>query len=517
MKRFGRKRRRERQQRFELRRTAIAGAVVGLLCGVVCCDPARGQVEFEQPPIDYHQAAVNDPVARLQARIDAGEATLDFDEHFGYLPAALEALGVSTSSQALVFSKTSFQARRISPRTPRALYFGDDVYVGWVQNGDVMEFSAVDTGLGANFYTLAQEPGERPVIRRQTHDCLQCHASSLTQGVPGHIVRSVLPDAKGQPILKAGTFATNHASPLVERWGGWYVTGRHGAQRHLGNLRAERTQEIADVDLAPGANVTDLSAYLDTSQYLTGHSDLVALMVLEHQVTMHNLIAKANFLTRITLRDARVLAEMLDRPSDEYTESTLQRIRSAGEPLVRHLLFSGEARLTEPVAGTSTFAEEFSARGPRDDRGRSLRDLDLTRRMFRYPCSYLVYSDAFDALPDPAKAYVYRRLWEVLTAEPADDANADEPFAHLSRDDRQAIAEILVATKPGLPDYLARRLKRPGLFQRPGPYPQRVRVQSAHRRLAPPRSRPPPRPLKRPCLAIDRRRQGVRRRRCRYR
>ena len=442
--------------RFALasRRLRIAGSAVTRWAMLVAASvigsntAALAQVEFEQPPIDYHNSTPDDAIARLQAQIDAGDVQLAFDEHYGYLPAALEALGVPVSSQALVFSKTSFQARRITPATPRALYFNDDVYVGWVQNGDLMEFSAVDPHLGANYYTLRQQPADSPQIRRQTHDCLQCHASSLTQGVPGHIVRSVLPDAEGQAILRAGTFATDHSSPIKERWGGWYVTGQHGQQRHLGNLRGDWKDEIADMDLDPGANVTDLKPYLDTSKYLSSHSDLVALLVLEHQITMHNLIAKANFLTQITLRDAEVLNKMLDRPADEYSESTKHRIRSAGEPVVKYLLFVDEAPLTDQVTGTSPFFTEFAAGGKCDAKGRSLRQFDLQRRLFRYPCSYLIYSEAFDGLPQPVKDYVYRRLWDVLTAD-----EPPEEYASLSRRNRQAIVEILAATKPGLPDY----------------------------------------------------------------
>src|SRR5262249_53739144 len=131
-----------------------------------------------------------------------------------------------------------------------------------------------------------------------------------------------------------------------------------------------------------------------------------------------------------------------------HSENTTSRVKNAGEPLVKYLLFSGEAALTEPVRGTSGFAAEFARRGPRDGKGRSLRDFDLRRRLVAYPCSYVIYPPAFAGLPGPVKDYVYRRLWEVLTGK---DTGAD--FAHLSAADRQAILEILRATKPDLPDY----------------------------------------------------------------
>jgi hypothetical protein len=413
--------------------------------------PAFGQVAFEQPPIDYLNARPSDRVASLQAKLDAGEVSLQYDPEHGYLKSVLEQLGIPVSSQSLVFTKTSFQLKRISPQTPRAVYFNDDVYVGWVQGGDVMEVSTVDPHLGANFYTLSQTELVRPKFQRQTHECLQCHGSTLTKGVPGHVVRSVYPAPDGQPILSQGTYLTDHSSPLTERWGGWYVTGQHGAQRHLGNLLVRQGVDRDQVDTNPGANVTDLSKYFNTTPYLTPHSDIVALMVLEHQVNMHNLLTNANFLTRLALRDQRVMNEMLDRPADYQSETTIHRIRSAGEPVVKHLLFTGETKLTDPVSGTSGFSEEFSAGGARDDQGRSLRDFDLQSRLFKYPCSYAVYSAAFDTLPPSVKEYIYQRLWEVLSGK---DTGKD--FQHLSSADRQAIREILRATKPGLPEYWSR-------------------------------------------------------------
>jgi hypothetical protein len=120
--------------------------------------------------------------------------------------------------------------------------------------------------------------------------------------------------------------------------------------------------------------------------------------------------------------------------------------RKSAEQLIRYLLFASEAKLDGPVDGGSGYAAQFSARGPRDSRGRSLRDFDLNTRIFRYPCSYLIYSEAFDAIPEPAKTYVYHRLFEVLTGR---DQSPD--FASLSAGDRRAIFEILTATKPGLP------------------------------------------------------------------
>src|SRR6185436_3336105 len=249
----------------------------------------------------------------------------------GYLPSLLSQLNIPQSSQVLVFSKTSFQRERIAPATPRALYFNDDTYVGYCQDGNVIEIAASDPNLGSVFYTLDQHERKTPILTRQTDNCLQCHASAMTHQVPGLLVRSVVPDKTGLPIFRAGTFVTTHESPLKERWGGWYVTGKHGDQKHLGNQLWE-DEDSGPKPLARGGapmNVESLKDRVDTSAYLTPHSDIVALMVLEHQAEMHNRITRANFQTRIALRDERIMNEALGRPEGTRSESTISRIKGA--------------------------------------------------------------------------------------------------------------------------------------------------------------------------------------------
>lgn len=404
-------------------------------------------VPIDHEAIQYSKAPVDDAITRLQRRIDSGEVKLRSEENFGYLRSVLSALGVSPASQVLVFSKTSFQAPRIGPRTPRALYFKDDVAVGFVRTGDVLEFAALDPKLGVVFYTLDQEPSAHPHFdRRDT--CLQCHQSGGTLGVPGLVVRSVFPDSSGMPLFHAGTFVTDHRSPLKERWGGWYVTGTHGAQAHMGNAVVEDRNQPDKLQSDGTQNLADLREKIDTGAYLTPYSDIVALMTLEHQTQMVNLIIRVGWEARIAIHDGAAICKALGRPEGELSDSTTHRINAAADELVQYMLFSGETKLTDPIHGTSGFAAEFEKAGPKDAQGRSLRDFDMRTRMFRYPCSYMIYSEAFDRMPDPARERVYRRLWEVLTGK---DTSA--PFAHLSPADRKAIYEILKATKKGLPDY----------------------------------------------------------------
>ena len=401
----------------------------------------------DDEPIRYDAPPFKDPVAQLQQRMDQGQTRLEYSVPGGYLLSVLKQLNVQPSSQTLVFSKTSFQFQHISPANPRALYFNDEVYVGWVRGGDVVEVSAVDPDRGAMFYSLDQRETDKPRFVRRD-ECLQCHASPRTQGVPGHLVRSVYPDAEGLPLLQAGSFQTDHTSPLRERWGGWYVTGTHGALRHMGNNWVRDVGRPDQLDMEAGANVTRLQGLVKLDHYLRPDSDLVALMVLEHQTKLHNLLTRANWETRIALHQQDDMNRALGQPSDQWFDSTRRRIHSHVEDLLKYMLFTEEARLDAAVAGTSGFQDEFPKTGPRDRRGRSLRDLDLKTRLFRYPCSFLIYSKAFDALPPAARDHLYRRLHDVLTGK-----DQSKEFAALSHDDRTAILEILLDTKSGLPDY----------------------------------------------------------------
>ena len=427
------------------------GVAVTVVCLLVTAAPARGQSAFEQDPVNYNTATPTDPVARLQADLDAGRAKLEHDDRHGYLAALLRRLNIPASSQTLVFSKTSFQRDLIAPETPRAIYFDDDTYVGWVRHGGAIEVASTDPVLGTVFYTLDQRPTAAPRLVRQTDSCIQCHGSTMTDNVPGLLVRSVHTDPTGLPVLTAGTALTTQASPLEERWGGWYVTGTHGDRRHKGNVLTKHRDDDGPLDLEAGANLTDLAGRFDPAAYLAGgHSDLVAHLLLAHQAEAHNLITKANFQTRLAVRDSRAINDALGTPptTPELTESARRRIHNAGERLLKYLLFCDEELLADRMTGTSTFAADFAARGPRDSKGRSLRDLDLRKRMFRYPLSYLIYSPAIDALPGPVKDHFYRRLFEVLSGQ---DKAAE--FRHLSTADRKAILEILGETKPGLPAY----------------------------------------------------------------
>ena len=393
-------------------------------------------IPLDHPAILY-AGATTDPVGRLAKRLAAGQIKLDYAPNgLGYLPALLKELGISADSQVLVFSRTSIQVERISPRTPRAIYFNDDISVGYVQNGEALELTSLDPRQGVILYTLDPARSPRPVIARRD-DCLRCHQGPVTLAVPGLLISSVRPSTGRQEHGNA--MMTDHRTPFNQRWGGWYVTGTHGAQTHFGNNR-----ELVD-PVRPGPaslegtqNVTDLSHWFDTSRYPVPTSDLVALLVLEHQTRMTNLLIRIGWDGRIAEHDGQLATQraQLDAEIDE---------------LVAYMLFGDEAPLREPVAGVSAFSKTFPQRGPRDKQGRSLRDFDLRTRLFRYPLSYMIYSAAFDGLPVLVRDRIYQRLYAILTGQDSSASVGGLSLKNLSAEDRRAILEIVRETKPNLP------------------------------------------------------------------
>jgi hypothetical protein len=408
----------------------------------------------EDEALGYTKPA-NDPIARLEERLERNKANLHYREPHGYLLSLLQALDIPVSSQVLVFSKTSFQQNLIAPVTPRALYFNDDVYIGYVQHGDVLEIAAQDPTKGAIFYTLDQRPG-RPVRFVRRDECLQCHASPRTLGVPGHIMRSVYPDGEGFPQLQAGGFTTTHSSPMAERWGGWFVTGTHGAARHMGNVWVSNKDQPEQLDRERGANRRSLQGLVDTRPYPAATSDIVALSVLAHQYHLHNLITRVSYETRLALSQQEGINKALGRPLDEWSDSTRRRIFGGAEAMLKYMLFAGEPPLTEPLTGAPEFQRDFLRLARRDSRGRSLREFDLKTRLFRYPVSFLVYTEAFDNLPLPVREYVYRRWRELLTSPVV-----EKDYAHLASAERQAAFEILRDTKPEFAAWLEKHPTSP--------------------------------------------------------
>lgn len=160
-------------------------------------------IPYDHPSIQYPTQEPDDAITRLQQKMDSGAVKLDFDAKWGYLPSLLKHLGINIDSQMLVFSKTSFQGPKISPKEPRAVYFADDAAVGFVPRGDLMEVVATDPKLGVVFYTLEREKTAKPSFLRTTDQCISCHLIPSTLNVPGLLATSVIPGPDGSPRLAA--------------------------------------------------------------------------------------------------------------------------------------------------------------------------------------------------------------------------------------------------------------------------------------------------------------------------
>jgi hypothetical protein len=381
--------------------------------------------------IQYSTGETSDAATALNQRLEDGKATLTFEESTGYLRSVLKALNVPIESQMLVFSQTSFQAPLINMHNPRAVYFSDTAAVGWVRGGEVLEVAAQDSKQGVLFYAIDQKPSQAPRLKRN-EQCLACHLSWETLGVPGLLVQSVypLPDE----LSYANGFTTVHGSPLEQRWGGWFVTGDAGGAKHMGNIPVMPADKGKSKIANPTTALASVEGQFDLKGFLTPYSDVVPQLVIAHQANMTNLITRTGWEAR--LADSR--------PSADASA----RVTEAARDLVDYMLFIDEAPLVGPVKGGAGYEAVFAAQGPRDVKGRSLRQLDLRRRMLRYPCSYMIYTPAFDALPARAKDAVYARLWEVLSGR-----EKAPRYKVLTLADRQAIVEILRDTKPGLPTF----------------------------------------------------------------
>lgn len=354
---------------------------IPIVATLLLLDDPSDTLPVDHPAIRYKDAIAVNSVSRLNDRIASGEVQLQYDPDHGYLRSFLEHLKIPVSSQVLVFTKTSFQASKISPRIPRALYHNDEVFVGWVRGGDVIEIAVTDPKLGVAFYTLDQEQTRRPRIERRGQECLQCHIGPSTMGVPGLMVRSVVPDRSGMPVFPGPSHLTDHRSPMDQRWGGWFVTGKHGAAKHMGNTYVEKGDPASAFDSSAGQNVTNHDSAFTTTPYLVPTSDIVSLLVMEHRIRVINALNRVSFEARIK---GKASAQALDVAS-------------------RALRMDDETTWKEPIEGVSSFASDYqSGDGER-------RQLDLTTRLYRRKKSPLIGSPVFEGLPDGVKAILRDR------------------------------------------------------------------------------------------------------------
>jgi hypothetical protein len=397
---------------------AVASAVlIGAVATAIAQRPGAFDQSINHPAIRYNTTDATSVIETLNRKLADKSASLVFDEKSGYLKSVLELLRIPVESQVLVYTQTSLQAQHITMTNPRAIYFNDHVSVGYVRGGGLLEIVAQDPVLGSVFYVVHQERVAVPTIGRESQ-CLRCHLSWDTLGVPGQTILSTFPRKDANDY--ANGFTVDHFRPIEDRWGGWYVTGKRVPPKHAGNLPLFMAKRP---DTPPPARVS-LEGQFDLTGYPARYSDIVALMVMEHQAHLFNLFTRATWESRV------------GGPAAE------SRVAEAANAIAEYMLFVDEAPITGgPIEGSSGFAEKFTAEGPRDAKGRSLRELDLRTRLQKYPLSYMIYSPSFAALPPAVKDLVMARINRVLAGE-----DGDKKYPHLTPAVRLAIREILATT-----------------------------------------------------------------------
>jgi hypothetical protein len=436
-------------------RLAIAVALITSASGVLHAAvpdpraaPPPGGVDVvydrDYPFIHYSEPPERNEIARLQKRLNDGSLKLTPTAQHGYLEPMLAALGIDPDSQTLVFSKTSLQIDVIDAAAPRAIYFDDDTYVAWVQRTGILEIVTMDADRGPVFYTLSAADSI-PQLSRESLRCLTCHDTyaEMGGGVPHFLFESTYDVQGGRLIPDAVARETTDETPIAQRWGGWYVTGKDGGAFHLGNIQTPADRAPVNIEKAKRGSVATLNALFDTSRYLRNTSDIVALLILEHQVTVHNEIVHANYKSRVLLERMQPDSDAATLHWAQLTPQLQGRYELMLRPLLDALVMANAAPLPRAVTASNEFAARFQGRGPKDASGRSLRQLDLDTRVFRYPLSYLIYSEGFDALPLFVREHVYAKLAQILR-----QPDPGAPYSSRSAADRQAAFDILAATKP---------------------------------------------------------------------
>ncbi len=377
--------------------------------------------DFEKAPHNYWQREPQDRFTKMKAALEAGQVPLDRSSEKAFVASLLKAMKISPATQMLVYSTTSLQLSRISPRNPRALYFNEDIYVGWVPGGQV-EIASIDPALGGIYYIFDVPRASNvnaPIRVERSARCFNCHAEFEIGRVPGLLVKSVVPGPGGGSLESFRNDTTGHAIPYTDRFGGWHVTGKHGIEGHLGNLVGElRAGTLRKFPNPPAKQFR-------WDNYPVATSDVLAHLLHEHQVGFVNRAVKATYDTRAALAAGNA-------------EAAITKHATA---LTHYLLFADEAKFpANGIEGDAQLKKDFAAGARRIKTGQSLRDFDLRTRMFKHRCSYMIHSAAFTGLPAPLKQQVLTNLRAALTGN-------HPSSAHLPVAEKRAIAAILTATK----------------------------------------------------------------------
>jgi hypothetical protein len=389
-------------------------------------EAAKRLRDFEKPPHNYWQRAPQDRFTKIKADLESGKVKLDHTSEKAFVVSVLKALDISPATQMLVYSTTSLQLSRISPRNPRAIYFNEDVYVGWVPRGQI-EIASIDPDLGGIYYLLDLPRGPRPMVIQRSTRCMNCHAEFEIGRVPGLLIKSVVPGPGGGSLEGFRQENTGHSVPFKDRFGGWHLTGKHGIKQHWGNLVGTLSPAgLKKIPNPPGRQFR-------WATYPVPTSDVLAHLLHEHQVGFVNRAVKATYDVRAALHTGG------GKTTPQAEALTAKHARA----LTRYLLFADEVPLPAGgIGGDALLKKDFLKRARKAKDGASLRDFDLRTRIFKHRCSYMIHSAAFAGLPAPLKQRVFVNLRTALApGKPHPDS------MHLPAAEKNAIAKILTETK----------------------------------------------------------------------
>lgn len=404
-------------------------AILLSLCFMGAASAEPSYKDFEGPPHNYFVRTPTDRFTKLKAAFESGQLPLDRTTEKGFLLSLLRLLGIPASSQMLLFSTTSLQLSLIKPSNPRAIFFSEDIYLGFIPGGRI-EIVSLDPELGGIYYIFDIPRGPEPVKVERATRCMNCHAGEDTGYVPGVVVKSVVPGPTGGSLDSFRREQSGHGIPFEQRFGGWYVTGQGGITNHWGNLIGRLVEgTLTKIPNPPGERFS-------YAKYPLASSDILPQLVHEHQAGFVNRVVEAGYRARTALHVS----------AGKLTPAQTAELDEQAKIVTRYLLFADEVALPAGgVAGDLAFKTDF-LRTRRAVNGASLKDFDLRTRLFKNRCSYMIYSAPFAGLPKVMKERVYRRLGEALSVP-----KPDREFAYLPAEEKQTIRAILKGTLKDLP------------------------------------------------------------------
>lgn len=404
--------------------------LLSLICSsVMGAETPYRVMDFRAPPHNYAEHEPKDRFAAVLKQIEKGELQPDTSSDHAMLRSLLQALKIPVSSQILVFSASSLQSEIINPRNPRALFFNEDTYVGYVPGG-VLEVASADPEVGPIFYVFgrSQPGGPFPRVERGTK-CFNCHGGTATKRLPGLIAESLLVSQAGSSLETYRRDEQGHQIPLENRFGGWHLTGKHHISGHKANVFGfARPGTIDKTEVVPGQT-------WDLAKHLLPTSDILPHLVHEHQIGFENRLVRGIYIVRQLKADRKGM----------LGSTELAEIDAWAQDFARYVLFADEAKFPrEGIEGDPAYARDFLEGRVMSKRGLSLKDLDLKTRLFKHRCSYMLYTETWEHAPKELKERVYYRMAEALR-----DAQPSMP--HLAMEERRAIREILKETMRDLP------------------------------------------------------------------